>query len=157
MKPELIIFKVVISLQVRSTTCARLYGIQAGIGDDRRNTLFLNRIGQCEGFEQLPTFLQDSRFAQLNTTHYLLSSNLIFRKPYEGNISGAVRVEQCNATGHCQPFTRSIPFPDACGFLKSIDPALMFVKQRITPVFECPFRVGVYRFEDILMDNMVYR
>ena len=141
---------------IRSIETAHLNGIRAGLGDDRRSSLFVNRIGQCKGYEDLPVYIPDCRIAQLNATHYVTSGFLVFRKDFAGNLTGSVWIEQCNSTGHCKPFTRPIIFPDACGYLEAVDPAIVSIQNHFDPSFRCPFRTGIYRFNDGITDSVVF-
>ncbi|XP_062541100.1 uncharacterized protein LOC134209132 [Armigeres subalbatus] len=153
---QLVIIFAVISALMQPTEPARLNGIQAGLGEERRSSLFVNRIGQCEGFQHLPVFIPDSKIAQLNGTHYVTSGILVFHRAYEGNLSGSVWIEKCNTTKHCKPFTRTIPIPDACAYLEAVDPELVAIQNHFKPPFHCPFRTGVFRFNDLLTDNTLY-
>lgn len=156
MKYQLMTIFALIATQIRFSKTTQLNGIQAGLGDDRRSALYVNRIGQCRGFENLPVYISDCRIAQLNTTHYVSSGMMVFRKSYEGNLSGSVWIEQCNSTGHCKPFTRTIVFEDACDYLEAVDPVIVSIQNHFIPPFRCPFRAGIYRYNDAITDNMVF-
>lgn len=153
---------VLIIFQPHLTHGAHLHGIRTGLGaddDSHRSALFLNRIGQCKGLEKLPIFVPDARIVQLNTTHYVVSGIIRFHEAYsEGvGISGLVWIEQCSELGTCQPFTSKVAFGDVCQVLNSMDDVFNTFLNRSSPVFKCPFRKGVYRFNDVVMDNEVFR
>lgn len=137
----------------------RLYGIVASVGEDQRrmNTLVLKRIAQCEDFQNLPVYVPDSRIVLLNSTHYVISGVVRFHQAYRRGIKVSVWIEQCNGTELCKPFTGKVQINDACALFDQSNPAIESVIKYAKPTFKCPFEIGLYRFNDVILNSTIFR
>ncbi|XP_058065958.1 uncharacterized protein LOC131215583 [Anopheles bellator] len=137
-------------------------GIKSGLDGDLKNSLFLSRVGQCEGQRHLAIYLADARIAQQNNTHYVVSGVLTVRRNITGRpLAGTVAIKICHNATNCRSFVEPpVAVGDVCelfqqGSLRNT--SFGAVLAHSIPRLACPLSRGLYRLNDILLDYKLFR
>ncbi|XP_050094075.1 uncharacterized protein LOC126576815 [Anopheles aquasalis] len=137
-------------------------GIKSGLDADLKHSLFLRRVGQCEGQRHLAIYLADAQIAQQNNTHYIVSGVLTVRRNItDGPLEGTVTIAICHNETQCRPFIEPpVTIGDVCELFTNGSRSHSIFGQILghsIPELRCPLSEGIFRLVDIPLDYKPFR